>query len=45
MTTIAIIKMNEIEAKRFRGVRERLMTIPLSEVQILRALGGIQMDA
>ena len=36
MTTITIIKMNEIEAKRFWGVQERLLTIPLSEEQILR---------
>ena len=45
MTTITIIKMNEIETKRFWGVQERLLTIPLSEEQILRAVGGIHMDA
>ena len=45
MTTITIIKMNEIEAKRFWGVQERLLTIPLSEEQILRATGGIHLDA
>ena len=45
MTTITIIKMNEIEAKRFWGVQERLLTIPLSEEQILRAIGGIHMYA
>ena len=45
MTTITIIKMNEIEAKRFWGVQERLLTIPLSEEQILRAIGGIHLDA
>ena len=44
MTTITIIKMNETETKRFRGVRERLLTIPLSEEQILHAEGGIHMD-
>ena len=45
MTNIMIGKKNEIEVKQFRGVRERLITIPLSEVQILRAIGGIHMDA
>ena len=45
MTTITIIKMNETEAKRFLGGQERLFTIPLSEVQILRAIRGIHMDA
>ena len=45
MTNIMIGKKNEIEVKQFRGVRERLITIPLSEVQILRAIGGIHVDA
>ena len=45
MTTITIIKMNETETKRFWGVQERFLTIPLSEEQILRAIEGIHMDA
>ena len=45
MTTITIIKMNKNETKRFWGVQERLLTIPLSEVQILHAIRGIHMDA
>ena len=45
MTTITIIKMNEIEAKRFWGVQERLLTIPLSVEQIMRAIGRIHLDA
>ena len=45
MTTITIIKMNETEAKRFWGVQERLLIIPLSEEQILRVTGGIHLDA
>ena len=44
MTTIMIIKMNETEAKRFWGAQERLLTIPLSEEQILYAEEGIHMD-
>ena len=45
MTAITIIKMNETETKRFWGVQERLLTIPLSEEQILRVTGGIHLDA
>ena len=45
MTNIMICKKNENEVKRFWRVQERLLTIPLSEVQILRAIGGIHMDA
>ena len=45
MTAITIIKMNETETKRFWGAQERLLTIPLSEEQILRTIGGIQLDA
>ena len=45
LTTITIIKMNETETKRFWGVQERLLTIPLSEEQILRTIGGIHLDA
>ena len=45
MTNIMICKKNENEVKRFRGVQERLLTIPLSEVQILHAIRGIHMDA
>ena len=45
MTAITIIKMNETETKRFWGVQERLLTIPLSEEQILRTIGGIHLDA
>ena len=37
-------KRNEIEAKRFWEVQERLFTIPLSEEQIVRAIGGFRMD-
>ena len=44
MTTITIIKMNETETKRFWGAQERLLTIPLSEEQILYAEEGIHMD-
>ena len=44
LTTITIIKMNETETKRFWGVRERLLTIPLSEEQILHEEGGIRRD-
>ena len=45
MTAITIIKMNETETKRFWGVQERLLAIPLSEEQILRTIGGIHLDA
>ena len=45
MTTITIIKMNETETKRFWGVQERLLTIPLSEKQILRVKGDSYKDA
>ena len=45
MTNIMICKKNENEVKRFWGVQERLLTIPLSEVQILHAIRGIHMDA
>ena len=45
MTTITIIKMNETEAKRFWGAQERLLTIPLSEEQILRVMGDSYKDA
>ena len=45
MTALMIIKMNETEAKRFWGVQERLLIIPLSEEQILRAIEGIHLDA
>ena len=44
MTNIMIGKKNENEEKRFWGVRERLLTIPLSEEQILHEEGGIHMD-
>ena len=44
MITITIIKMNETEAKRFWGVQERLLIIPLSEEQILYAEEGFHMD-
>ena len=45
MTTITIIKMHETEAKRFWGVQKRLLTIPLSEKQILRVKGDSYKDA
>ena len=45
MTTITIIKINETEAKRFWGVQKRLLTIPLSEKQILRVKGDSYKDA
>ncbi len=45
MTRIMICKKNEHEAKRFWGAQERLLIIPLSEEQILRAIEGIHMDA
>ena len=45
MANIMICKKNENEVKRFWGVQERLLTIPLSEEQILRAIGGIHLDA
>ena len=45
MTNIMICKKNENEVKRFWGVQERLLTIPLSEEQILRTIGGIHLDA
>ena len=45
MTTITIIKMHETEAKRFWGARKRLLTIPLSEKQILRVMGESYKDA
>ena len=45
MTTIKTCKKNENETKRFWGVQERLLTIPLSEEQILRTIGGIHLDA
>ena len=45
MTTITIIKMNETEAKRFWGVRKRLLTLPLSEKQIMRLKGDSYKDA
>ena len=45
MTTITIIKMNETEAKRFWGVRKRLLTLPLSEKQIMRVMGESYKDA
>ena len=45
MTTIMIIKMNETEAKRFWGVQKRLLTLPLSEKQILRLKGDSYKDA
>ena len=45
MTTITIIKMNETEAKRFWGVQKRLLTLPLSEKQILRVMGESYKDA
>ena len=45
MTAIMIIKMNETEAKRFWGVQKRLLTIPLSEKQIMRVMGGSYKDA
>lgn len=37
-------KKNENETKRFWGVQERLLTIPLSEKQILRAIRRFHMD-
>ena len=45
MTTITIIKMNDTEAKRFWGVQKRLLTLPLSEKQILRLKGDSYKDA
>ena len=45
MTTITIIKMHETEAKRFWGAQKRLLTIPLSEKQILRVKGDSYKDA
>ena len=45
MTNIMICKKNENEVKRFWGVQERLLTISLSEEQILCAIGGIHLDA
>ena len=45
MTTIMIIKMNETEAKRFWGGQKRLLTLPLSEKQILRVKGDSYKDA
>ena len=44
MMNTMVCKKNEIETKRFRGVRERLITIPVSEVQILRTIGEIHVD-
>ena len=44
MTNIKVCRKNENEAMRFWGVRERLLTIPLSEEQILHEEGGIRMD-
>ena len=45
MTTIMITKMNETGAKRFWGVQKRLLTIPLSEKQIMRVMGESYKDA
>ena len=45
MTTITIIKMHEIEAKRFWGLQKRLLTIPMSEKQTLRVKGDSYKDA
>ena len=44
-TSILICKNKEHEAKRFRGTRKRLLTIPLSEKQILRVKGDSYKDA
>ena len=45
MTNIVICRKNENEAKRFWGARKRLLTIPLSEKQILRVKGDSYKDA
>ena len=45
MITITIIKMNETEAKRFWGVQKLLLTLPLSEKQIMRLEGDSYKDA
>ena len=45
MTNILICKNKEHEAKRFRGARKRLLTIPLSEKQSILAAGRFHMDA
>ena len=44
MTRIMICKKNENEAMRFREIRKRLLTIPLSEKQILRSMKESDMD-
>ena len=44
MTRIMICKKNENEAMRFRKIRKRLLTIPLSEKQILRSMKESDMD-
>ena len=43
MTTVMIWR-NEKEAKRFWENQERLLSIPLSEKQIMYAIGGFYMD-
>ena len=44
MTKIMICKKNENETKRFWRNQERLLTIPLSEKQILYAMEESYMD-
>ena len=45
MRNMMICKNIANKAKRFRGVRRRLFSIPLSEKQSMRIPGGIRMDA
>ena len=45
MTNIMICRKNENEAIRFWGARKRLLTIPLSEKQMLRVMGESYKDA
>jgi len=45
MTNIKVCRKNENEAMRFWGARKRLLTIPLSEKQILRVMGESYKDA
>ena len=45
MRNMMICKNIANKAKRFRRVRRRLFSIPLSEKQSMRIPGGIRMDA
>ena len=44
MAKIMFCKKNENETKRFWRNQERLLSIPLSEKQIMYAIGGFYMD-